>query len=59
MEKRDQDAKELAEMIVMFMGMNKEDRSRAFGYMRGICDAALVRQSEVDEDSKRTSKAVL
>lgn len=54
MDKRKQDAKELAELILLFMSMDKEKRSKAYGYMRGIHDEAIARQSESTERTKET-----
>ena len=54
MDKRTQDAKELAELILMFMAMGRESRSRVYGYMRGIHDEAIARQSESTERTKET-----
>lgn len=50
MEKRKQESKELAELILMFLSMDKEKRCKALGYMRGIHDEAIVRQYESDRD---------
>lgn len=54
MDKRKQDAKELAELILMFMSMDREKRSKAYGYMRGIHDEAIARQSESAERAEKT-----